>query len=140
MLLLNNSPRSTYSPAMQARRALQKISAITRLMADMEHHQALIRTAQGPFEELCRSGVFNHASAQQEQLRPVRGIINVFNTQFTLPEVPAAVKLTQEFQQSPAVEAIARYAIRVDEIQRAMEAMHTPWPNYRRHGCVPQKI
>lgn len=119
--------RIAHSPAMEAMKALQENSAVTRLMADMERHQALIRAAQGPFEELRRSGVFNHTSALQEQLRPVREIIDAFNARFTLPEVPTAVRLMQEFQQSPAAEAIARYATRADEIQRAMEAMHTPW-------------
>lgn len=115
------------SPAMQAMKALQENSAVSGLLADMERHEALIRAAQGPFEELRRAGVFDQASALHEQLRPVQEMMDAFNARFTLPEVPAAVKLMQEFQQSPAAEAMARYATRADEIQRAMEAMHTPW-------------
>jgi hypothetical protein len=54
-------------------------------------------------------------------------MMDAFNARFTLPEVPAAVKYMQEFQRSPAAEAMARYATGAAEIQRAMEAMHTPW-------------
>lgn len=115
------------SPAMQAMKALQENSAVSRLLADMQRHEALIRAAQGPLEELRRAGVFEQASALNEQLRPVQEMMDAFNARFTLPEVPAAVKYMQEFQQSPAAEAMARYATGAAEIQRAMEAMHTPW-------------
>ena len=115
------------SPTMQGVRALHENSAKTRLMVDIERQEAVIRAAQSPFEELRKSGVFERASALQEQLDPIREVMDAFNARFTLPEVPAAMKLMQEFQQSSGAEAMARYATRADDILRAMEAMHTPW-------------
>lgn len=112
------------SSAIQAVMALDD-SVVSRVLADIERHQAPICA----LEELRRAGVFDHASAFDETLGPVREMTDEFNARFTLPEGTAAVKLIQEFQQSHAAGALARYAGQADEIQRAMEAMHTPWLN-----------
>ncbi|MBX3517603.1 MAG: hypothetical protein KF815_11750 [Rhodospirillales bacterium] len=117
------------SPAIQALKALQENSAVSRLLADIKRHQALIHAALGPLDELRQAGFFDQVAACSEKLRPILELMDRYNALFTLPEMPAEVKLLQVFQQSPVVEAMARYATRADEIQRAMKAMHKPWLN-----------
>lgn len=115
------------SPVMQAIKDLQEKSEVSRVLEGIKHNESLIRAAQGPLEELRLAGVFDHTSDLYEQYLPVQHMIDTFNARFTLPDVPSTVMLMQEFQQSPAIEAMARYSTRTDDIQRAMEAMQTPW-------------
>lgn len=115
------------SPVTQAIQELQENSSVSRLLADMERNERLMRITQGPLEELRRTGVFDQTSHLYEKYRSVQQMIDMHNDRFTLPDLSSSVTLMQEFQQSPAVEAMSRYAIGIDEIQGAMGAMHTPW-------------
>ena len=115
------------SPAMQAMKELRENSAVGRLLADMEYHEALIRLVQAPLEELRGAGILDQSSEFQEQLRPVQEMYDTLNARFTQPDVPAAAKLMDVFRQSSALDAMARYGAQTHEIQRAMEPMHTPW-------------
>ncbi|MCC5902731.1 MAG: hypothetical protein JJT87_12505 [Halomonas sp.] len=124
---LEASRRLADSPAMKAVKAFQENSSVNRLLESLERDERLMRIVQGPLEDLRRAGIFDRDSVFQEQLRPVLQRIDAFNSRYTLPDVSTTVRIMQEFQQSPAAEALARYATRADEIQRAMGSMHTPW-------------
>ena len=113
-------------PAVQEVIALEN-SAGSHVLAELACNQALVSAAQGPLEELHRAGIFDQASDVHETLCSPQEMMDAFNARFILPEVSISEKLMQEFQHSPAAGVLARYATRADEIQRAMEAMHTPW-------------
>jgi len=102
-------------------------SAGSRMLAEAVRNQALISATQGPIEELRRASVFDQSLDVHERLRSAQEMLDAFNSRFILPDVSISAKLMQECQQSPAAAVLARYAGQADEIQRAMEAMDTPW-------------
>lgn len=115
------------SPTMKAVMALQENSAVKRMLEDVERQRSMIRAVEGPLAELRRAGVFDQTSQFHEEFRKTQQMMEEFKARFALPEVSAAMKLVQEFQQSPFAGVIKRYAEQASEIQRAMEAMRTPW-------------
>ena len=50
-----------------------------------------------------------------------------FEARFRLPEISEAARLVAEFRTSPLSDALQRYSEQAASIQRAMEAMRTPW-------------
>lgn len=114
-------------PIIQAINDLQENSPVNRLLADIERNENLIRAAQGPLEELRMAGFLDSTSDLKERYLTARNVIDEFEDRFSLPEVPSDLALIHEFHQSPVMEAMARYSTRADEIQRAMQAMSTPW-------------
>ena len=111
---------------LQAVRAFEN-SAGSRMLAQVVRNQALMSATQGAIEELRSSSVFDQCSDVLGRLCSVHETLDTFNAQFILPEVSIAAKLMEEYQQRPAAASLARYAIQADAIQRAMEAMDTPW-------------
>lgn len=115
------------SPTIKAVMALQENSAVKRMLEDVERHRSIMRAVEGPLAELRRAGVFDQTSQFHEEFRKTQQMMEEFKARFALPEASAAVKLMQEFQQSPYAGVMQRYAEQASEIQRAMEAMQTPW-------------
>ena len=119
------------SPALKAIRAILVNSAVKQLLEDVERHRTLMRSVEGPLAELRRAGVFDPTRQLHEEFRKTQQMMAEFKARFTLPEVNAAVSLMSEFQRSPMAGVMKRYAEQASEIQRAMEAMRTPWLDAR---------
>ena len=109
------------SPAMQAAVAVQENLATTQLLADLTQSHAVLQAAWQS------AGILDRVSDLHEIVDPLRGAMDEFSARFSLPDLSDTVKLMQQFQQSPEMEEFSKYAASVNEIQRAMDAMHTPW-------------
>jgi len=107
--------------------ALEENPSVKRMLEDVEHQRAMMRAVEGPLAELRRAGVFDQTYQFHEVFPKTQQMMQEFKARFALPEVSSAMKLMQEFQQSPFAGVMKRYAEQASEIQRAMEAMRTPW-------------
>ena len=114
-----------------ALKAVRAIHVNSRLLEDVERHRTLMRSVEGPLAELRRAGVFDPTRHICEEFRKTQQMMAEFKARFVLPEVNAAVNLMKEFQRSPMTGVMKRYAEQSSEIQRAMEAMRTPWLDAR---------
>ena len=119
--------RRQLEPLSASIKALQADSGVQRLIEDAQRHQALIRAALGPFEELRRSGVLGFAGRLDAEYRQVQEMIAAQEKRFHLPEVAEAVTLLREFEESGAAPAIKQFHQQQSEFQRAMESMRAPW-------------
>lgn len=108
-------------------RAIMENSEITRMLDSIKHHEAAMRAALGPIEELRRAGGFDVDSPWQREMELARQAIAGFESRFRLPEITEAARLIVEFRTSPLSESLARYAEQASSLQRAMESMRTPW-------------
>lgn len=115
-------------PIAQAINDIQEDSPVSRLLEDIERNENLIRAAQGPLEELRLAGFFDRTSDFYEKYIKTQKVIDTFNDRFSLPDVTSTATLIHELKESSSViEEMARYSTQADNIQRAMEAMRTPW-------------
>ncbi len=121
---LDTLPKVAHSPAANALRAIEN-SAVRRILEDVNRHNALMKAAVGPFEDLRRAGAFDLPS--RRVLEQARRMMVDFEARFRLPEVMESARLVAEFQVNPLSETLQRYAQQASSIQRAMEAMRTPW-------------
>tara|TARA_R110002110_G_scaffold415618_1_gene652466 strand:- start:802 stop:2019 length:1218 start_codon:yes stop_codon:yes gene_type:complete len=115
------------SPTLKSVLALRENTAVARILQDVERERAMMGAVEGPLAELRRAGVFNQTSQLNEEFRKTQQMMEEFKARFTLPETTAAMKLMQEFQKNPLADVMKRYAEQASEIQKAMEAMRTPW-------------
>jgi len=115
-------------PLADALRAIEENSGIRQMLESIKHHEAAMRAALGPFEELRRAGVFDVDSPWRRDMELVRQAMTGFEARFRLPEMTEAVRLIADFRTSPLSESLARYAEQeASSLQRAMESMRTPW-------------
>jgi len=114
-------------PLADTMRAIVENSGITRMMESVKHHEAAMRAALGPIEEMRRAGIFDVDSPWQRETEMARQAIAVFESRFRLPEMTEAARLIVEFRTSPLSESLARYVEEASSLQRAMESMRTPW-------------
>lgn len=115
------------SPAIDAVRALQENSGIRHMLEDIKRHEAVVRAAVGPIEELRRAGIFEHGSLLSREMEQARRAMADWDARFRLPEIAETVRLMTEFRASPASEALKRYAEEASSLKHAIESMRTPW-------------
>lgn len=120
------------SPILNAVKAMEGNSALKRMLADVERHRILIRSVEGPLEELRRAGVFDQTSPWQRELLRTQHMMADFSSRFILPDMGEAIRLAQEFHQGPMAKMLNQYSKQTAGIQKAMEAMRTPWLDAQR--------
>lgn len=131
--MVDAAQRLVNSPAVKAASRLMENAETLRIQAELDRHREFIRSAQGPYEELRRAGVFDAFSAYGNQLHSFQAAMDSFNDRYVLPDLSAAGTLIEEFERSSAAEALARYALKGDELRRATEAMNTAWLDPQAH-------
>ncbi len=114
-------------PLADALRAIQANPGISQMLESVKHHEAMMRAAVGPVEELRRAGVFDVNSTWRRDVELLGKAMTGFEARFRLPEMTEAARLVVEFQTTPLSESLARYAEKTSSLQRAMESMRTPW-------------
>lgn len=97
------------------------------MLETVEQCKALMRAVEGPLAELRRSGIFDASSPFRRELQLTQQRMAEFTARFQLPGVDAIVSLTTQFRESPLANVLARYSEGASNLQRAMEAMRTPW-------------
>lgn len=114
-------------PLADAMRGIEENSGIRQMLESIKHHEAAMRAALGPFEELRRAGFFDVDSPWRRDMELVRQAITGFEARFYLPAMTETARLMAEFRTSPLSEILARYADQTSSLQHAMESMRTPW-------------
>ncbi len=115
------------SPLLNVAKAMEGNSVVRRMLADIEKNRTMIRSAEGPLAELRRAGVFDSSSPWQQEFKRTQEMMADFSSRFSLPDICEAAKLAQEFHQGPMAEMLNRYSEQAAGIQKAIEAMRTPW-------------
>lgn len=124
---IRQAMKAIESPAYKAMQELQGNSAVSRLIADLDRNQSLVRGAQGAVAELQRSGVLDHAQEYADQLAPALAAMESYNARFSLPEVKVVERLIDQLTPQINLSILESFAFKTGEIQRALQSMHTPW-------------
>lgn len=118
---------SSIEPASAALKALGSNPGLRRLILDLDRHRDVMRAALGPLEELRRNGMFDRLSGLAGEVAHTQQALADYHAQFQLPQVVEVARLLKQFEESSVVAQIRRFSEQAGEIQRAMEAMGTPW-------------
>jgi DNA-binding phage protein len=119
--------KAARNPLADALRTIEENPAVRQMLKDVERHEALRRAVEGPLAELRQAGVFDFASPIRREMERTQRTMAEFVARFRLPEISEAARLMAEFKASPLSDALQRYSEQTTSIQRAMEAMRTPW-------------
>lgn len=119
--------KAAHSPLANAIKVVEENSSVRRFLQDIDRHQAVIRAAEGPLAELRHAGLFDLSSPYQREMSRMQELMTVFENRFRLPEIEAVTRLTEQFKTSPLTEVLTRYSEQTSSLQKAMEAMRTPW-------------
>jgi hypothetical protein len=111
----------------EALRAIEDSSGIRQMLETVKLHEAAMRAAVGPLDELRRAGVFDVDSPWRRNMELVRQAMVDFEARFRLPEMTEAAGLIAQFRMDPLSESLARYAEQTSSLQSAIESMRTPW-------------
>jgi hypothetical protein len=113
-------------PHLDALNSALENSAILRTLEDFQRHEAVMRAAEGPLAELRPAVLFDLPSPLQKEIQRIREMA-AFELRFSLPDPRVAEQLLQQLQASPLSEAMTRFGKQIDSLERAMQAMRTPW-------------
>src|SRR5262249_28829461 len=116
------------SPVLEAIKALQN-SPLQQLLEEAGRQQSLMRLAVGPLADLRLSEALVSQSFLSE-IEKTKKLTESFESHFRLPD--SVTSLAEQLTTSPLVEAMARYSEQASSIQKAMEAMQTPWLDIQR--------
>jgi hypothetical protein len=117
------------SPATETIRVLDESLGVRRLMERISCQDQLLRAVAGPIEELRQAGLFNSESPLRREMERASQLLADYEGRFRLPEINEASRLVEQLRASPVAETLKRYAEEASGIQRAIEAMRSPWLN-----------
>jgi hypothetical protein len=119
-------------PLSDVLRAIEN-SGIRQMLDSFKHHEAVMRAAAGPLEELWRveelrrAEVFDVDPPWRRNLELVQQATAGFEARFRLPEVAEVTRLIANFRTTLLSGSLAKYAEQTSNLQRAIESMRTPW-------------
>lgn len=113
------------TPTLRAISGLQEGLGLGRILEDVNRQSALMRAAMEPLEELRLSGALGRASELSEQLFSAGKLLEGFNARFTLPDFESNLRKQLDLVLPSGV--LAGYSLQATDVQRAIEAMRTPW-------------
>jgi len=90
-------------------------------------YEQMMRAALGPAEELRRTGSLDAASRLAAQFKPVQAVLAEIEKRFRLPELGEAARVFREMNNTGIASILKRYHEEESGIQRALEAMQSPW-------------
>ncbi len=111
----------------QSFQRLEEQFALHSLAIPVEKHRAMLRMIEGPLGDLKRAGLFDQSSVLNQKMLRVKDMFAQLESQYRLPEIYEQVQLYNEFKVSPAFDAFGQSQDSMASIQRAMEAMRSPW-------------
>ncbi|MEJ8568856.1 Swt1 family HEPN domain-containing protein [Elongatibacter sediminis] len=130
--LMKSATEAMESPILKAARAMESNSAIHRTLEDVERHQKLMHSIEGPFAELRAGGIFDEASKWQGEFERTQELMAEYNSRFILPDSDQISKLVHESSFGRLSQVAKQLSDQNSEIQRAMDAMRTPWLDAQR--------
>lgn len=109
-----------------AKAAEMKMTGLKKLAEEVNHSQKMIRVALGPIADLQRFRIVipSEITSAAEQLRKMS---TQFEVRYRLPEIHETTLLFRKGLGHDVQEALKRYGQQASEMQRAMEAMRSPW-------------
>jgi hypothetical protein len=108
-----------------------ELSAIRRFSEEVNRHQELMRAALGPMEELRRSPLFELESPLQQQMAQIHQSIATYEANFRLLRVTEIPRFIEQMRNSSVPVWRKSYQNEAMSIQRAIEAMKSPWLDTR---------
>lgn len=119
--------RRQLAPFEETMKAFTKDTTFQQLLKEADRHRELMRAALGPLDELRRTGLLREAAELSALSKQARDLMAEVEKTFRLPDLAEATKAFREFEASGAAKILERYREQSSELQRAMEAMRTPW-------------
>ena len=130
--LMKSAAEAMESPLVKATRAMESNSSIQRMLADVERHRKMVNSIEGPLAELRASGIFEDASKWQGEFERTQKLMADYHSRFILPDLTRITKLTEESSLGRVAQLAKQFSEQNSDIQRAMEAMQTPWLDAQR--------
>lgn len=130
--LMKSAAEAMESPLVKAARAMESNSSIQRMLADVERHRKMVNSIEGPLAELRASGIFEDASKWQGEFERTQKLMADYHSRFILPDISRIAILAEEASLGQAAQLAKRFSEQNSDIQRAMEAMRTPWLDAQR--------
>ena len=125
--LMKSAAEAMESPFVNAVRAMESNSSIHRMLEDVERHQKLMHSIEGPLAELRAGGIFDEVSQWRGEFERTQRLMAEFHNRFILPDSSRIAILAAESSIGQMAKLAQRYAEQNFGIQSAMEAMRTPW-------------
>ena len=119
--------RRQLEPFTTALRDFEANSKLRQIAEDIARQQTAMRAAFGPIEELRRASLLDPALRISSEVQRLQEVMAETQARFRLPEISETAKLLQQLDSSGVTNAIKRFREQASELQRAMEAMRTPW-------------
>jgi len=116
-----------------AESALAPLAALTpnldfrSIKLDLERYRDMMHATLGPLEELRRSGALDRLIQPSPDLARAIQALNDYQVRFQLPEMPEVTRLFAQFEGANFSSHILKFSEQASQIQRAIEAMRTPW-------------
>lgn len=130
--ILKSAAEAMESPLVKAARAMETNSSIQRMLADVERQQRLVNSLEGPLAELRASGIFEEVTKWQGEFERTQQLMADYHSRFVLPDLGRITKLAEESNLGRVAQLAKQFSGPNLDIQRAMEAMRTPWLDAQR--------
>ena len=108
-------------------RLWEEASATKKILDDLNRQEELMRLAVGPVEALRRANILDVDLARQNETGIARQHLADYEALFRRPEFDELARLAKEAQESPGMKFLRQSAKEALSVQRAMEAMCSPW-------------
>jgi len=108
-------------------KALENSFGARYLLEEARRCDELLRTIYDPIEEIRRACGTDLAAVLADQMKPMHSVVDEIQVRFRLPDAVEAVQLIKEMEASSATSVRKLYEDQALGLQRAMEAMQSPW-------------